>query len=501
MQGIKSSLVASVLSRGWSAALTLALVPFAIRYLGIEAYGIVGVFASISATVVFLDLGLGPTLVRILNHPEADGPSAPVYRNALKTFEVTYACVAMALLLLVIALSIPISHHWIRVNEISTETASKAIAISGLALAAQWPSSLYSTGLTALNKQTQLAALTIATSSVKFVITIGAIHLSPTLYSFFIAQTLANTAQTLIFRTALWNSLRRKGHQARFDRKILRTSIGFAGGMTGITLTSIALTQADRFVLSRALDLKAFGAYVLAATLASGLYIIISPIYSVMYPRLSAAWLASNQSDQRKLYRFGAETIALTTFPLAVTGAIYATEILSLWTQDPTIGEAAGLTLGALLIGNMINGIMNMPYALQIASGWTRLTLLTNMVSIATVIPLLWMASRQYGMLGAACAWLSLNFAYLLITPHLVHKKILRGELTLWYWTGVLRPIGATIATAIALFAIKYAFKFHLPWIAEALLLWFFVSLSIASFSSQIRPAIAGLFKPLRLRT
>ncbi len=110
MQDIKISLIASILSRGWSAVLTLALVPFAIRYLGVEAYGIVGVFASISATVVFMDLGLGPTLVRILNRPDAEGPAAPVYRNALKTFEVAYACIALALLLLVVALAIPISH-------------------------------------------------------------------------------------------------------------------------------------------------------------------------------------------------------------------------------------------------------------------------------------------------------------------------------------------------------------------------------------------------------
>ena len=491
MQGIKSSLVASVLSRGWSAALTLALVPFSIRYLGIEAYGIVGIFASISATVVFLDLGLGPTLVRILNNPNADGVSAPTNRNALRTFEIACACVAIALMLFVVGLATPISTHWISVNDMTPETAGKAIAISGLALAAQWPSSLYSSGLTALNKQTQLAVLTFVASSIKFLVTIATIHFSPTLFAFFIAQIISNAAQTALLRTALWNSLPRPGHRPRFDASILRDSIGFAGGMTGITLTSIALTQADRFVLSKALDLKTFAAYVLAATLASGLYIIISPIYSVMYPRLAAAWQANNTGDQRKLYRFGAETIALMTFPLAITGAIYSSEILRLWTQDQTIGNIAGLTLGALLIGNMFNGIMNMPYALQIASGWTKLTLYTNLVSIIVVIPCLWIASRHHGMVGAACVWLTLNCAYLLITPSLVHKKILKGELALWYWSGVLRPLSVTLTIVGIFLVLKSVYNTHIPWFAEALLLWASMTVAVAGFSNQIRPTIS----------
>ncbi|WP_179188555.1 lipopolysaccharide biosynthesis protein [Hydrogenophaga sp. IBVHS2] len=490
VQGIKSSLIASVLSRGWSAALALALVPFAIRYLGVEAYGIVGVFASISAAVVFLDLGLGPTLVRILNRPDIDGMSKTAHRDALRTFELTYACVAIALLVIVAALAIPISLYWIRVNEITTETAAAAIAISGLALATQWPSSLYSAGLTALNKQTQLAILTSGTSTIKFVITITALHHSPTLYAFFFAQIVSNAAQTAVLRTALWSALKKTDHQARFDSQILRDSIGFAGGMTGITLTSIALTQADRFVLSKALDLKVFGAYVLAATLASGMYIIISPIYSVMYPRLSAAWQSNNKSDLAKLYHYGAEIIAITTIPLAVTGAMYAANLLNLWTQDDSIGEAAGLTLAALLIGNMFNGIMNMPYALQVAAGWTRLTLLINLGSIALIIPLLWLASIQYGMVGAACAWLGLNFVHLIITPSLVHRYILRGEMKRWYWAGVLRPAFTTVAVMLAIISLNNAAGLHLPWIIESVLVWISITLAIAGSSESVRVAL-----------
>ncbi len=64
MEGIRRALVISILSRGWAAALTLLAVPLYLRFIGVEAYGVVGLFTSFSILVGFLDLGLGATLTR-----------------------------------------------------------------------------------------------------------------------------------------------------------------------------------------------------------------------------------------------------------------------------------------------------------------------------------------------------------------------------------------------------------------------------------------------------
>ena len=64
MTRLKRNVVANVLERGWSLALTLLVIPFQVRILGIENYGLLGFIASLQVIFNLLDLGLGPTVIR-----------------------------------------------------------------------------------------------------------------------------------------------------------------------------------------------------------------------------------------------------------------------------------------------------------------------------------------------------------------------------------------------------------------------------------------------------
>ena len=59
---VRKNVVANYLGQGWSALMGLAFIPLYIRYLGMEAYGLIGVFAVLQAC---------------LTHPENLGCSSP----------------------------------------------------------------------------------------------------------------------------------------------------------------------------------------------------------------------------------------------------------------------------------------------------------------------------------------------------------------------------------------------------------------------------------------
>ena len=61
---VKRNVLANYVGQGWSALMGLAFVPLYIRYLGIEAYGLIGVFAVLQACLSLLDMGMTPTLNR-----------------------------------------------------------------------------------------------------------------------------------------------------------------------------------------------------------------------------------------------------------------------------------------------------------------------------------------------------------------------------------------------------------------------------------------------------
>lgn len=59
---LKRNLIANYLGQGWNALMGLAFVPLYIKYLGMEAYGLIGLFALLQAWLSLLDMGMTPTL-------------------------------------------------------------------------------------------------------------------------------------------------------------------------------------------------------------------------------------------------------------------------------------------------------------------------------------------------------------------------------------------------------------------------------------------------------
>ena len=71
----------------WSGLVHLLLVPFLVRRLGAEGYGLVGLFATLQAVAQVLDLGLSPTVNRELARAAAQGPPGAASRDLVRTLE------------------------------------------------------------------------------------------------------------------------------------------------------------------------------------------------------------------------------------------------------------------------------------------------------------------------------------------------------------------------------------------------------------------------------
>ena len=52
------------MGQGWTAIMGIIFIPFYIKYLGIELYGLVGFFAILQAWFLLIDMGIVPTLSR-----------------------------------------------------------------------------------------------------------------------------------------------------------------------------------------------------------------------------------------------------------------------------------------------------------------------------------------------------------------------------------------------------------------------------------------------------
>src|SRR5678815_836997 len=95
MSSFSRNVVTSGMERGVSAVLTLVIVPFQVRLLGIEAYGLLSFVTSLQVLCNILDLGLAPMIVREVAGDR--GPERAHSATIVQTFSAVYWTIACLL--------------------------------------------------------------------------------------------------------------------------------------------------------------------------------------------------------------------------------------------------------------------------------------------------------------------------------------------------------------------------------------------------------------------
>ncbi len=439
---LKFNVLANAVGYSWLALVQIALIPVYITFMGIEAYGLLGFYITLQAILQVFDLGLTPTLnreiARLSTMPEGDSGT----RSFVRTIEYIYWPIGILIAISILTAAPYISSHWIHAELLSKDTVREAILLMSGLMLIQWPLALYLGGLMGTQKQVLVSSLQIGFS----IFTDGGAILvlwlvSPTLTAFLKWQIIAGLIRLLCFRKVLWSCLPAAAEAARFDRGCLKRVRHFAAGMSGIALTAVILTQFDRVVLSRLLSLEQFGYYMIAATAANGLLMIVNPVFSAVFPRFSSLAAAGNTGSVKKLYHLSTQLLSVLIFPLGVTVCIFSRELLLLWTGSGELARSAAVILCLLVIGRMLNGLMHIPYALQLAYGWTGLGLRINIFLVILFIPGVVWAASQYGGVGAAATWAAMNAIYMIIGIPLTHRRLLPGEASRWFMEGLLLPL------------------------------------------------------------
>jgi O-antigen/teichoic acid export membrane protein len=349
----------------------------------------------------------------------------------------------------IIAAASYLAHDWIKADRLPASTIRQAVAIMGILTALQWPLSFYGGGLQGLQRQTLLSGINAGTATLKGGGAVLILWLvSPTIVAFLSWQIVTTALQTLLTTFCLWRNVPVSRQPPRFRLGLLLSVWRFAAGMSGISVMALILTQLDKVILSRLLSLETFGYYVLAGTMTSAVSLLIGPVFAALFPRFSTLVVLKDEKALRQLYHRGCQLMSVLLLPTGMVVAFFSRELLLLWTGSPVAAQSAYLTASLLVVGTVLNGLMTLPYALQLAYGWTRLTFYTNVIAVLVLGPALWWAALRFGTVGAAAVWVVLNSGYVLIQLQLMHRRLLPGEQWRWYLEDVALPLVAALVTA-----------------------------------------------------
>lgn len=498
MVRLRDNVLASYAGHAWVALMGFAFVPAYLRELGAERFGMVAFMLSLQSISMLLDLGIGVFLGRELAQRAHDPARRGGIPRLIRSFEWLVWPTAALIAVVIFAGSGPLSTRWLKPDQLASAEADHAIKLIGLAVALLWPTSFYTAAMAGLERQLRLNVLSIVFATLRF----GGAQLvlvltASGLQGFLLWYALVAAAQSLATAWALWKSLPESDRPVRFDAGEVAGARHFALGVFATTAFGLLLGQLDKLTLSTLRPLEEFGCYAVAATVSGGIGRLVQPMFNAVYPRLSRLASDGRQQELSQLYHLASQIVAVALAAIAGVICAYPGSVLLLWTGNAEVSSRTAVPLALLFAGTAINGIMNLPYALQLAHGWTRLATSINLASVTFAIPLYALAIGHAGMTGAAAVWFAVNaFGFMAGLP-LMHRRLLRGELLDW-GRAVAPPVLAAAAVCLSARLVQPGVERTLAGLAWLVLVAGTALAAAAIASRGARQAVLGYWGSMR---
>ncbi|WP_234484872.1 lipopolysaccharide biosynthesis protein [Noviherbaspirillum pedocola] len=441
---MKKNILASWVSQVYVSVAGMLMVPFYLRYMGTEAYGLVGFFAMLQVWFQLMDLGLTQTMSREAARFRGGAIDALSLRRLLRSLEALFLLVAIAGAL-AIGLAAPrIASDWLQARHIDIDEVRYAAVLMGMLVALRWVSGLYRGVISGFEALVWLNACNAAIATARFMLVIPLLMLvGGTPRVFFNFQLVVAVLELGLLVWQTYRLLPQAGSAPlRWDWRALGGLLKFSMGVAFTSTIWVAMTQLDKLMLSKLLPLDDYGVFTLAVLIASAVTLIATPITSALQPRMAQVAASGRAEELIGLYRRGTQIVGLIAAPAMLVLVCFPEQVLGIWTGNAAVAASAAPILQLYAFGNGVLAFGAFPYYLQFARGELRLHVIGNVLFLVILLPALIWAAQRYGALGAGYAWAISNLAYFLLWIPLVHRRFMRGSHFDW----LLHDVAAVVA-------------------------------------------------------
>lgn len=495
---LKKNIFANYAGHIYMTGANLLMVPFYLRFMGAETYGLIGVFAMMQMWFQLLDVGLTPTMQRETARYRGGGTDVLSLRRLMRALEGIFVASAVVGVAVIATGADAIAMHWLKVQSLPLSEVRNAVMLMALLTALRWICGLYRGAIIGLEKQIWLNGFNVVTTTLRCVLVLPFLILvgsSPThFFSFQLAIAVLETAW-LIAQIYRMLPIDKSSPPVRWEFAPLRSVLTFSVSIAFTSSMWVLLTQTDKLVLSRLLPLAEYGYFTIAVLVAGGVMLISSPISTALQPRMTNILASGDESGMVLLYRQGTQLVVVLCVPAALLLAFFPRQVLWAWTGNADVADSAAPVLSLYALGNGVLALCALPYMLQFAFGKMRLHVIGGGLMTVLMIPTLIWATTKYGATGAGYTWLASNLAYLLIWVPLIHRQFMPHLHLQWLATDICAITAPPLLGAYLLHA-----AVSIP--NDRLALGFFLAASggflltlAAAGSSYARKTCAGLWQ------
>lgn len=495
---LKLNILASYASQIYLVVISIAVLPIYMKYMGAEAYGLVGFFAMLQGLFNLLDFGLTPTISRQTAQYNAGVETALGFRQLFRSLSIIFtgiACIGGGLLFY---FDYYIAEHWLKLENLIISDVLFCLQVMAICVALRWMTGLYRGVISGFEKIVWLSVVNIIIATLRFPCVLLYMHyFGFTVRSFFVFQFGVALLEFMILAFKARQLLPKLVLQQKIGWSLqpVKPLLGFALTIAFTSSVWVLLTQLDKFVLSGILPLSEYGYFTLAVLVAGGILQIGAPISSAIMPRMARLQGEKNYKELKRVYLDATQFVAVVVVTAGLVLAGLAKPVLYVWTGDIVLAEKAAPILQLYALGNAFLTLGAFPYYLQYAKGNLKYHFIGNLGTALVLIPAIIWAATTYGAIGAGWVWALLQLFYLIGWVSFVHGKIESDITFIWYRSFLPSVLSASLIVCLMSYLITFSEQRFLAFL-QISLIGFISLLFSAMCSDKVRDIVKSkIFK------
>ncbi len=397
------------------ALVALATVPFLIRGLGLEGFGIVTLISSVVGYFGVLDINLSAGSIRYLSHYHAQNDRGRFAETFWFGF-IFYTALGLTGCILLFAFAPPLLAFFLKGSEIPTEQTLHALQLAGLGfLLSQWQNYLMIVPQ-ALQRYDR-AAQGEAFFGVMVNIVSAAVAMTGSGIAYVIGARIAVSALHSLWLVWLLSQLDLKLRPVWPRRSIAADLTGFSAYAYLSRLASLLHQHADKLIIGAIAGPQALTFYAVPSQLASRILGLTYRLSSVIYPRVSALAALGESAQLRRMYLDVTRLLTYVNFAVLGIIALTGEEFLRRWVGAEFVVSSYPVLL-LVTLGLLMDSLTNIPSMVNDGLGHPRVTGGFALIRGLIGVPLVFIGTQNGGILGAAAGHLLasvvMTFAFLI---------------------------------------------------------------------------------------
>jgi O-antigen/teichoic acid export membrane protein len=385
------------------AAAAIIAIPFLLRHMGAEVFGIMTLFSTALAYFTMLDLGLGRAATRFIAQSlEAHRPD-DLRRYfwgsilLLNVIGIIATAAAMMAVPTVVTKLLKISPSYLR-------TASESFYVICLTIPVVTLMATFRGFLEASGRFPFISIVTACGGVGLYLLPVLTVSVGGGLVGVAVALALVRIAMCVALGAGCFLIEQRASLNPIFDITAIRRMLSFGGWLSVSNIVGTATIYADRFLLGVCVGMVAVSSYAVPLDVIGRLQILITSFCAVLFPLMSR--LDGSASDEfHTVYRAAIATVlSLMTF-IATAAALAAPALMRFWLGSRSTADSV-FAAQVFLAGAVVQSMASIAWTALHARGRSDLTAWVHLAEFPVYGALFYLAATHYGVRGAALVWL-----------------------------------------------------------------------------------------------